>query len=70
MCARCLELEEKIDLYRQLSAWVIDKETRRGIDLLIRKYRVDREELHPPNESAVRPGASDFRWRRSMPDAP
>lgn len=47
MCARCLELDEKIDLYRQLSAWVIDNETRRGIESLIQKYRVDRNELHP-----------------------
>jgi hypothetical protein len=70
MCARCLELEEKIDLYRQLSTWVIDKETRRGIDSLIQKYRVDRKALHPPSERAVHPGPSDFRRRRSIPEAP
>lgn len=70
MCVRCLELQEKIDLYRQLSTWVIDNETRRGIDSLVQKYRVDRKELHPPSDPAGRPGVTDLRWRPFTPDAP
>jgi len=68
MCERCIELEEKIDLYRQLSSWVLDSETRRGIDSLVQKYRVDKNVLHP-RQHAGRPDTS-FRLRRSTPDAP
>jgi hypothetical protein len=68
MCERCIELEEKIDLYRQLSNWVLDNETRRGIDSLVQKYRVDKRELHPPREPTGRPDTS-FRLRRSTPEA-
>jgi hypothetical protein len=65
-----MELEEKIDLYRQLSTWVIDNETRRGIDSLVQKYRVDKKELHQPREHATRPDASDFVSRPTVPGAP
>lgn len=67
MCERCIELEEKIDLYRQLSTWVIDNETRRGIDALVQKYRVDKKELHPPREHL---GGSDERNFRLWPSTP
>jgi len=46
MCERCAELDEKIDVYRQLSTWVIDQATRRGIETLVQKYRMDKQVLH------------------------
>ena len=69
MCERCIELEEKIDLYRQLSTWVIDNETRRGIDSLVQKYRVDKKELHPPREHLGRSDERNFRLWPSTPEA-
>ena len=48
MCERCVQLDEKIDVYRQLSTWVSDEPTVREIEKLIDRYCVDRLMLHPP----------------------
>ena len=71
MCERCVELDEKIDAYRQLSAWVIDSATRRGIETLVQKYQVDKKVLHPPRDAALHGRGSPGRLglRPSTPDA-
>ena len=48
MCERCVQLDEKIDVYRQLSTWVSDEPTVREIEKLIDHYCIDRSMLHPP----------------------
>jgi hypothetical protein len=53
MCERCVEIDEKIDMYRQLSTWVIEKETLRGIETLIHKYQVDKKVLHPARDASL-----------------
>jgi hypothetical protein len=53
MCERCVELDQKIDLYRQLSSWVFEKETIRGIETLIQRYQVDKQMLHPSGNAQV-----------------
>jgi hypothetical protein len=67
MCERCIEIDEKIDVYRQLSSWVLDNETRRGIDSLVQKYRVDKRVLHPPREQASRPDTAASAYDRANP---
>ncbi len=71
MCDRCIELDEKIDLYRQLSTWVIESETRRGIETLVQKYQVDKTALHPPRPALGGRGSVPGRLglRSSIPDA-
>ena len=64
MCERCVELDEKIDVYRQLSAWVIDSETRRGIETLVQKYEVDKKVLHPPRDASLQGRGSPSLGRR------
>ena len=47
MCGKCVEIDDRIEHYRQISRWVNDKLTLEGIEILIAKYLADKEALHP-----------------------
>lgn len=47
MCGKCVEIDDRIEHYRQISRWVNDKLTLEGIEILIAKYMADKEALHP-----------------------
>jgi hypothetical protein len=59
MCERCAELDEKIELYRQLSTWVTDRPTREGLEQLVQKLRVDKGMLHPLLDASLHECGSD-----------
>jgi hypothetical protein len=59
MCERCAELDEKIELYRQLSTWVTDRPTREGLEQLVQKLRVEKGMLHPPLDASLHERRSD-----------
>jgi hypothetical protein len=48
MCVRCVQIDEAIAAYQELSRWVADRPTVREMEKLIQKYRLDRRMLHPP----------------------
>ncbi|MGH6741562.1 MAG: hypothetical protein ACREDY_21480 [Bradyrhizobium sp.] len=47
MCGKCVELDLRIEHYREISRWVNDKLTLEGIEILIAKYLADKEAFHP-----------------------
>jgi hypothetical protein len=47
MCEKCVELDEKIEHYRTLSAKIIDQPTLDGIKALIEEKRAQKAALHP-----------------------
>jgi len=59
MCVRCVQIDEAIAAYRELSMWVIDTPTVREMEKLIQKYRLDRRMLHPPTMEPDLPAAAN-----------
>ena len=59
MCVRCVQIDEAIAAYRELSTWVVDTPTVREIEKLIQKYRLDRGMLHPPTTEPSLPATAD-----------
>jgi hypothetical protein len=55
MCDKCVELDGKIEHYRQIWRWVNDKATLEGIEVLIANYQSDKKASHM-NEGLTSPG--------------
>jgi hypothetical protein len=47
MCARCVEIDEKIEHFRVLSSRLLDPKTLRSIDILIEELEAKKVALHP-----------------------
>jgi hypothetical protein len=47
MCEKCVELDKKIEHYRQLSNLVSDEKAQEAIRFLVAKYHHDKRALHP-----------------------
>ena len=47
MCEKCVELDQKIEHYRQLSSRVLDERVIEGIRFLIAKFTAEKKALHP-----------------------
>jgi hypothetical protein len=47
MCEKCFEIDEKIDHYRWLAAYVNDARTAKGIHELIQQQEAEKRTLHP-----------------------
>jgi hypothetical protein len=50
MCEKCVELDKKIEHYRQLSRWITDQQTIESLGLFIAKLRAEKAALHPEAE--------------------
>jgi hypothetical protein len=48
MCEKCVELDKKIEHYRQLSRWITDQQTIEQFGLFVEKLRAEKAGLHPP----------------------
>jgi hypothetical protein len=51
MCEICEELDNKIERYRNLIAWVADAQTQEGIGKLIEEMQAQKAALHPEREA-------------------
>jgi hypothetical protein len=47
MCAKCIELDEKIAHHKALAIRITDQLTLDGIALLVEQYEAQKRELHP-----------------------
>jgi hypothetical protein len=47
MCEKCVELDKKIEHYRQLSRWITDQQTIEQFGLFVEKLRAEKTALHP-----------------------
>jgi hypothetical protein len=47
MCAKCVELDGKIEHYRRLSSTITDQRTLDGIRELIERRKAQKAALHP-----------------------
>jgi hypothetical protein len=47
MCEKCVELDQRIDRYRQIRERVLDAEFAAGISKLIEEAEAQKAELHP-----------------------
>ena len=50
MCEKCVEIDRKVDHYRWLAAYVTDKRTMDGINVLIQQHEAEKRTLHPEQE--------------------
>jgi hypothetical protein len=53
MCEKCVELDERIEHYGQLSRGITDRRTIDTIRSLIEKLRAEKTALHPEAEGAL-----------------
>jgi hypothetical protein len=47
MCAKCVELDKRIDHYRRIASRMLDTRTLDGINELIEKMKAEKAALHP-----------------------
>jgi hypothetical protein len=47
MCEKCVEIDGKIEHYRQLSGLITDQPTLDGIKRLIEQMEAEKQALHP-----------------------
>jgi hypothetical protein len=47
MCARCIEIDKKIDHLKEISRSMLDPQTHEGIKALIAKLGAEKRDLHP-----------------------
>jgi hypothetical protein len=50
MCAKCIELDAKIDHYRELARMITDQAILDGIARAIEKAKAEKAALHPEQE--------------------
>jgi hypothetical protein len=50
MCEKCVDIDEKIERYRQLLTRIDDQIAHTGIGELIAELIAKKEELHPPGK--------------------
>lgn len=47
MCGKCVEIDKKINHYRQLGSSISDQRTNDGINDLVEKLKAEKAALHP-----------------------
>ena len=47
MCARCIEIDKKIERLKDVSRSVLDPQTIEGINALVAKLEAEKRDLHP-----------------------
>jgi hypothetical protein len=50
MCDKCIEIDEKIEHYRELASSVSDQRTSEGVAELIADLQAQKDTLHPKQE--------------------
>jgi hypothetical protein len=50
MCDRCVEIDDRVEQLRKLGSRILDPETLRSIDVLIRELEIQKAALHFPDQ--------------------
>jgi hypothetical protein len=51
MCSKCVEINEKIDHFKDLGTRILDPQTRRSLDILIEELEAKKVALHPEGDA-------------------